>query len=54
MENFADAVVAEKLATRDEVDQLIAALYENARDAIRFVSVACTIQVWGRRHPSGR
>jgi SAM-dependent methyltransferase len=49
MENFADSIVAEQLAMRDEVDQLIAALYENARDATRFVSVARTIQVWGRR-----
>jgi SAM-dependent methyltransferase len=49
MENFADAAVAEGLAMRDEVDQLIAALYENARDPTRFVSVARTIQVWGRR-----
>jgi SAM-dependent methyltransferase len=49
MENYADAVVAEGLAVRGEVDQLIVALYENARDPTRFVSVARTIQVWGRR-----
>jgi hypothetical protein len=43
METFADSVVAEQLAMRDEVDQLIAALYKNARDRTRFVSVARTI-----------
>jgi SAM-dependent methyltransferase len=49
METFADAIVAENLATRHQVDQLIAALHENARDATRFVSEPRTIQVWGRR-----
>lgn len=49
MENIADAVVSEGLATRDEVDRLVAQLYENARDRETFASVTRTIQVWGTR-----
>ena len=48
MEAIANAIVAESLATRDQVDQLIAALHENARDATSFASDARAIQVWGR------
>jgi hypothetical protein len=48
MEAIADAVVAESLATREQVDQVIAALHEDARDATRFASDARAIQVWGR------
>jgi SAM-dependent methyltransferase len=49
MENIADAVVLDGLASRDEVDQLVAALFEEARDARTFASMTRTIQVWGRR-----
>jgi SAM-dependent methyltransferase len=49
MENIADAVVVDGLASRDEVDQLVASLYENARDARTFASMTRSIQVWGRR-----
>ena len=34
MEAIADAVVAESLATREQVDRVIAALHEDARDAL--------------------
>jgi len=49
MENIADAVVSDGLATRGEADQLIAKLYECARDRRTFASDIRRIQVWGRR-----
>jgi SAM-dependent methyltransferase len=49
MENIAEAVAHDGLASRDEVDQLVTALNDCARDAGTFASVARTIQVWGRR-----
>jgi len=49
MENVADAVVNDSLVTRDDVDQLVANLYECARDERTFVGVMRRIQVWGRR-----
>lgn len=49
MENYADSIVADGLATRTEVDQLIATMHESARDKGVFASVARRIQVWGRR-----
>jgi SAM-dependent methyltransferase len=49
MENIADAAVSESLATYDEVEQLIRALYECASDERTFASVTRRIQVWGRR-----
>jgi SAM-dependent methyltransferase len=49
MENIADAVVSDSLATRDEVGQLVATLHECANDERTFASVARRIQVWGRR-----
>jgi SAM-dependent methyltransferase len=48
MENIADAVLADGLANRDEVDQLVAALHEMSRNLRTFASTARTIQVWGR------
>lgn len=49
MENIADTVVNDNLATRKEVDQLVAVLNECVRDTGTFASVTRTIQVWGRR-----
>jgi SAM-dependent methyltransferase len=49
MENIADAAVSDSLATRDEVEQLIQALYQCASDERTFASVTRRIQVWGRR-----
>jgi hypothetical protein len=49
MENIADAVLADGLATRNEVDQLVAVLHEAVRDTKTFASITRTIQVWGRR-----
>jgi len=49
MENISDAVVSDGLATREEVDQLVAALNKCVQDTRTFASVTRTIQVWGRR-----
>jgi SAM-dependent methyltransferase len=48
MESVADAVLADGLTTWDEIDRLLAALHEGARDPRTFVSVARAVQVWGR------
>jgi SAM-dependent methyltransferase len=49
MENIADSVVADGIAGRDEVDRLIADLYELASDKRSFVSHPRVIQAWGYR-----
>jgi len=49
MENFADAVLATGLASRAEVDEIIAGLYESARDGRTAMSVARVVQTWGWR-----
>jgi SAM-dependent methyltransferase len=49
MENIAEAVVSEGLASRDEVDQLIAILNASTRDPGTFASMTRTMQVWARR-----
>jgi SAM-dependent methyltransferase len=48
MENVADAVLADGLANRDEVERLVAALHQIVPDPRTFASAARTIQVWGR------
>jgi SAM-dependent methyltransferase len=48
MENVADAVLADGLANRDEVERLVVALHEIVHDPRTFASVARAIQVWGR------
>jgi SAM-dependent methyltransferase len=49
MENIADSVVADGVAGRNEVDRMIAELYELARDKRSFVSHPRVIQAWGYR-----
>src|ERR1043166_656606 len=49
MESIADAAVSDRLASRDEVDQLVTVLNKCVRDTRTFASVTRTIQVWGRR-----
>lgn len=49
MENIAEAVVIDGLASRDEGNQLVTALNDCARDTRTFASMTRTIQVWGRR-----
>ncbi len=52
MENIAEAVVAERLATPEELDRLIAELYEYANNPD---TIGCTprlFEVWGNRPAS--
>jgi len=49
MENIRDAVVAEMLASRNEIEQLVAELYEFACTPGTVSSVARVVQVWGYR-----
>jgi SAM-dependent methyltransferase len=49
MENIADAVLAEGLAPRDEVEQIITALYEFAQDSRTVISLPRVVQAWGYR-----
>ena len=49
MENIADSVVADGIAGKDEVDRLIADLYELASDKRSFVSHPRVVQAWGYR-----
>jgi ubiquinone/menaquinone biosynthesis C-methylase UbiE len=48
MENIADAVLAEGLAGPDEIDSVVAALYEIARDEHTVMSIPRVVQAWGR------
>jgi hypothetical protein len=48
MENLADAVLAEGLTDRDEIDSVVASLYELARDDRTVMSFPRVIQAWGR------
>ena len=52
LENIADAVVAEGVATREETDQVIADLYEFADVPTTLMSSARVVEVHGRR-PAG-
>jgi SAM-dependent methyltransferase len=47
LENIADAVLAEGLATREEIDRIVAALYDFARDSRTVVALPRIVQAWG-------
>jgi SAM-dependent methyltransferase len=49
MENIANSVLADGAAERNEIDIVIAELYELARDARTFLSHPRVVQVWGYR-----
>jgi hypothetical protein len=49
MENIADTVLTEGLASHTEIDQLVHELYEFARDPKTIISGPRVIQTWGRR-----
>ena len=49
MESIADSVAAEGVALKAEVDELVDALYDLARDENCLMSVARIVQVWGHR-----
>jgi hypothetical protein len=49
MQNIAGAVLAEGLASRQEIDSTIAGLYDFAQDTSTVLSVPRVVQVWGYR-----
>ena len=49
MENIADAVVHDGLATREEVEEIVRDLYAFAKDPTTLVTTARIVQTWGRR-----
>ena len=48
MENIANALLEEHLATRDEIDDIVGKLYEVASDPNTVVPVPRVVQAWGR------
>ncbi|WP_339734182.1 methyltransferase domain-containing protein [uncultured Gimesia sp.] len=48
MENIADTVLADQLATNEEIDQIVRELYEYAADERTLAGVPRVVQVWGR------
>jgi len=48
MANIADAVLADALATRDEIDGLVRDLYEFAADPATVAGMPRVVQAWGR------
>ena len=52
MENIADAVLADGLATREEIERNVADMYAFAADPKTITGVPRIVQAWGRRpHP---
>ena len=49
MENIADAVMAEGLASRKEIGQIVAALYKFAQDPSTVMSAPRIVEAWGYR-----
>ena len=49
MENIADAVLAEGLASRKEVDQIVAQLYDFAHEPSTVLSAPRIVEAWGYR-----
>jgi SAM-dependent methyltransferase len=52
MENIAGAVVADGLATREEIDAIVQELYEFAASPNTVVSMPRVVQAWARRPPA--
>ena len=53
LENIAEAVVAEGVATREETDAVIAELYEFAQMPSTLLSTARVVESWARRPAAG-
>ncbi len=49
MENIADAVLTERLASRKEVDRIVAELYDFAHDPSTILSLPRIVEAWGYR-----
>jgi hypothetical protein len=49
MARISDALIAEKLATNDEVQQILTELNQIAADSETLISLPRIFQVWGKR-----
>lgn len=49
MENIADTVIADGLASREEIDEVVRQLYEFAADPTTLAGTPRIVQTWGRR-----
>lgn len=49
MENIADAVMQEQLATREEIDQIVRELYDYAASPMTIAGTPRIVQAWGRK-----
>jgi hypothetical protein len=49
LENIADAILHDRLATRQEINALLQELYAFAADPRTVAGLARVIQAWGRR-----
>ena len=49
MENIADAVLEDELATREEIDEIVSELYEYAADGMTIAGTPRIVQAWGRK-----
>ena len=49
MQNIADTVIEDELASRDEIDALTAELYRFAENPRTVAGVPRIVQAWGRR-----
>ena len=49
MENIADAVLEDQLATREEIDEIVRELYEYAADPMTIAGTPRIVQAWGRK-----
>ncbi|MGH9199303.1 MAG: methyltransferase domain-containing protein, partial [Acidimicrobiia bacterium] len=52
MENIVDSVLAEGLASKEEVDRIIDDLYQFSRDPRTVASIPRVVQAWGYRSPA--
>jgi hypothetical protein len=49
MENLANTVMADGLASREEIDEVVRQLYEFAADPTTLAGTPRIVQTWGRR-----
>jgi SAM-dependent methyltransferase len=51
MESIADAVLEDKLASREEIDSIVRELYDYAANPATIAGTARVVQSWGRKEP---
>jgi hypothetical protein len=49
MESIADAVLEDKLASREEIDSIVRELYDYAANPATIAGTARVVQSWGRK-----